>query len=122
VKVSEIMQTKLTIVDPETTVGEAATLMGQRSIGSVLVCDQDRLLGILTERDLVRLLSEHHDGPALTVSECMTKNPRTIAPDTDARDALREMVDGGFRHLPIAEGGKVLGMISMRDIATRMAD
>jgi CBS domain-containing protein len=121
--VGEIMQTKLTIVDAETTIGEAATLMGERSVGSVIVCDDaERLVGILTERDLVRALSESHDAPARAVAEWMSKNPRTIAPATDVRDALRVMVDGGFRHLPVTEGEAVAGIVSMRDIATAMAE
>lgn len=121
-KVSEIMQTTLTTVDPEATIGEAATLMGGRGIGSVLVCDGERLLGILTERDLVRALSETHDAPARPVAEWMTRSPQTAAPDTDAKAALRQMIEGGFRHLPICDGERVSGVVSIRDLAGALND
>ncbi|MGZ4104717.1 MAG: CBS domain-containing protein [Actinomycetota bacterium] len=121
-KVSEIMNTMLTVVDPEATLGEAATMMGERHIGSVLVCEDDRLVGILTERDIVRALTHEHDAPQRPVVEWMTKDPRTAAPGDEVKGALRAMVDGGFRHLPVTEGGRVVGMVSIRDVAGSMAD
>ena len=121
-KVSEIMSTTLTIVEPEATLGEAATMMGERHVGSVIVCDEDRLVGILTERDIVRALSREHDAPQRPVVEWMSKDPTTTKPDADVKEALRTMVDGGFRHLPITDQGKVVGMVSIRDVAGAMAD
>ena len=121
-KVSEIMSKTLTVVEPEVTLGEAATLMGERHVGSVVVSEDDRLVGILTERDIVRALSREHDAPARPVVEWMTKDPQTIAPDTEVRDALRTMVDAGFRHLPVVDGDRVAGMVSIRDVAGSMAD
>ena len=121
-KVSEIMNTHLLEVGPESTLGEAATLMGERKVGSVLVTDRDRLVGIITERDIVRALSNTFDAPLRPVVEWMTKGPRTVTPDVEVRVALRTMVDGGFRHLPVADGERVIGMLSMRDVATSMAD
>jgi CBS domain-containing protein len=122
VNVSEIMSTSLCVVEPESTVGEAATLMGGRSVGSVLVCEGDRLVGILTERDIVRALSSTHDAPQRPVVEWMTKDPQTIGPDTPVKEALRSMVDAGFRHLPVVDGERVVGMVSIRDVAGSMAD
>jgi CBS domain-containing protein len=121
-KVSEIMSTLLTIVEPETTLGEAATLMGERRVGSVLVCEDDRLVGILTERDIVRALSTEHDAPQRPVVEWMTKDPHTTRPDSEVKEALRTMVDGGFRHLPVLDSGHVVGMVSIRDVAGAMAE
>jgi CBS domain-containing protein len=121
-KVQEIMSTKLTTVEPESTLGEAATIMGERHVGSVLVCEEDRLIGILTERDIVRALSSAHDAPMRPVIEWMTKDPTTARPDDEVRNALRIMVDGGFRHLPILEGEQPVGMVSIRDVAGAMAD
>jgi len=121
-KVSEIMSKTLTIVEPEVTLGEAATLMGERHVGSVVVCEDDRLVGILTERDIVRALSREHDAPARPVVEWMSKDPTTTDPGTDVKEALRTMVDGGFRHLPVIDGGNVVGMVSIRDVAGAMAD
>lgn len=121
-KVSEIMNTALCVVDPEATVGEAATLMGERAIGSVLICEDERLVGILTERDIVRALSSAHDAPMRPVVEWMTKGPQTVPPDTAVKDALRTMMEGGFRHLPVTEGDRVVGMLSIRDLAGAMSD
>src|SRR5262245_31082654 len=110
-KVSEIMSTTLTMVEPEATLGEAATMMGERHVGSVVVCDDDQLVGILTERDIVRALSREHDAPMRPVVEWMSKDPTTTKPDADVKEALRTMVDGGFRHLPVTDGGRVVGMV-----------
>lgn len=116
-KVSDVMHTELCIAEPESTIGEAATLMGSRHIGSVLVCEGPKLLGILTERDIVRALSTDYEASVRPVSEWMTKDPRTVSPTDDARAALRAMMDGGFRHLPVTEGEAVVGMLSIRDLA-----
>ncbi len=120
--VREIMNSRLTTCDAEATVGEAATLMGERAVGSVLIVDGERLLGILTERDIVRALTNAHDAPTRPVSEWMTKGPSTVDPETSVKEALRVMVDGGFRHLPVCEDDRVVGMVSIRDVAGSMAD
>jgi CBS domain-containing protein len=122
VNVSEIMSKELRSTDPSSTVGEAATLMGEHAVGSVLVIDDGHLVGILTERDIVRALSSAHDAPVRPVTEWMTRRPVTITPDVDVKAALRTMVDGGFRHLPVCDGDQPVGMISIRDVAGSMAD
>jgi CBS domain-containing protein len=121
-KVQEIMSTTLTTMEPESTLGEAATIMGERHVGSVLITEGDRLIGILTERDIVRALSSEHDAPMRPVIEWMTKDPTTTGPDDEVRNALRTMVDGGFRHLPIVDAGQPVGMLSIRDVAGAMAE
>jgi len=122
VKISEIMHTSLTTAEAETSLGEAATLMGERGVGSVLIVDGETLLGILTERDLVRALSSEFDAPQRPVVEWMTKGPVTVTPDVDTREALRVMMDGGFRHLPVCDGDRLVGVISIRDLAGAIAD
>jgi CBS domain-containing protein len=121
-RVADIMSKPLCIVDPEATLAEATTLMAENRVGSAIVCSGDRLLGIVTERDVVRAMSGSHDAAIRPVDEWMTRRPVTIGPETEVRDALRTMVDGGFRHLPVLEDDKIVGMVSMRDIATAMAD
>ena len=115
--VRSVMSTKLHTVEPGDTVGEAVAVMAQNRIGSVLVMDGDQLLGIFTERDTVRSLSLSHDAPRHQIVSWMTPDPKTIPPDTDADAALRMMLDHGFRHLPVPEHGKVVGIVSMRDLA-----
>ena len=120
--VGELMSQPTCLVDPESTLAEATTMMGERGVGSALVMEAEHLSGILTERDIVRAMSTAHDAPARPVVEWMTKRPTTATPDTPVREALRIMVDGGFRHLPVTDGEKVVGVLSMRDIAKALAD
>lgn len=98
------------------TVRDASRLMARERVGAVLVTDGDRLEGIFTERDaLGRVLAKQLDPEKTSLDQVMTANPTTIAPSASAIDALRLMRDGGFRHLPIVDQDKILGVISLRD-------
>jgi CBS domain-containing protein len=114
--VGDIMSSGLFSIDPNSTVAEAATVMGERRIGSALVMEGDTLLGIFTERDIVRALGEHFDAAGHPVSDWMTPDPVTVDPSTPVEEALRMMLDRNFRHLPVTEGGRVSGIVSMRDL------
>jgi CBS domain-containing protein len=116
-RVSDAMSRELNRTGPETTIVEAASLMSQRRVGSTLVCRGDRLVGIFTERDILRAVS--HDASAMgdSLEHWMTRKPLTVAPDTDLDEALRIMVEGHFRHLPVQEEGQLVGMLSMRDVS-----
>ncbi len=120
--VGDVMQTNLVTAEPSSTVAEAATIMGERHVGSTLVMEDGKLVGIFTERDIVRALSQDFDAPGHPISHWMTKNPRTIATDSTVEEALEIMFAGGFRHLPVARGDEVLGMVSMRDLSRATAD
>lgn len=101
---------------PESTVRDAALLMEQHNIGAILVTEGKVLVGIFTERDLVcRVVAKTLDPAATALSAVMTKDPDTVGPDTKALDALRKMEDGGYRHLPVTKGGRVLAVVSRRD-------
>jgi CBS domain-containing protein len=101
---------------PTATVRSAALAMRERHVGAVLVTTEGHLNGIFTERDMVnRVVAESRDPDQTTLAEVMTANPDTIAPTTTAIDALRLMNDGGYRHLPIVEQGRVVGIVSRRD-------
>jgi len=91
--------------------------MRNRRIGAVLVTDPEgRLLGIFTGRDAVcRMLAECRDPAGTRLGEVMTRNPETIGPKTTAIEALRLMRDCGFRHLPVVEGERLLGIVSRGD-------
>ena len=115
--VGDVMTRSLLWVEPAATVGEAATLMGERRAGSALVMEGDRLLGIFTERDIVKALGQHFDAAGHTVSEWMTPDPITVPPDTPVREALERMISGGFRHLPVVDEEAVVGVVSMRDLS-----
>ena len=115
--VRDVMSTGLHYVSPTTTVGEAVALMAQHRIGSTLVMEGTRLVGIFTERDTVRALSQSHDAPAHEVSSWMTPDPLTASPDDSTDSALKTMLDHNFRHLPVLEGDEVVGIVSIRDLA-----
>ncbi len=98
------------------TVQKACRCMWERHAGSVLVIDdQQRLVGIFTGRDAVRTLTECKDAAATTLAQSMTPNPVTITPEHRAIDALRAMCEGGFRHIPVLENGRIWGVVSRGD-------
>ncbi|HEX2333369.1 MAG TPA: CBS domain-containing protein [Burkholderiales bacterium] len=97
-------------------VAAAARLMKQHRIGAILVTQRGKLAGIFTERDaLFRVIAEGRDPEKTPVAEVMTSNPRTIEPDRPFGHALHLMYEGEFRHVPVVENGKPLGMVSARD-------
>jgi len=98
------------------TVEAAAQLMKRHRIGALLVIDGGRLAGIFTERDaLFRVMAEGRDPAKTRIAEVMTVNPRTISPDRPFGHALHLMYEGEFRHVPVVEDGRALGMVSTRD-------
>lgn len=102
---------------PDATVHEAARQMRDRRVGAVLVVDKGRkLLGIFTGRDAVcRMLAEPCDAKTTTLETVMTRQPDCVDPAITAIEALRRMQDGGYRHLPIVDKGKVVGIVSRGD-------
>lgn len=102
---------------PRTSVKEACAAMRGRHVGAVLVTEGDRhLVGIFTGRDAVcRVLAEGRDPAATALAEVMTRNPDTMPPGKNAIEALRKMEDCGYRHIPVTENGKVVGIVSRGD-------
>lgn len=116
-RLTEVLQDqRLLTLTEQASVQEACRCMWEQRVGSVLVVDQDqRLLGIFTGRDAVRTLADGKRAEATALAHAMTPNPFTVAPTTKAIDALRQMSDRGFRHLPIVEDGTILGVVSRGD-------
>ena len=108
---------KILTATGETTVGEAARLMKKMTVGAVMVVrDDGALAGIFTERDaLFRVLAEGRDPKTTPLGEVMTPHPQTISPDKPFGHAMLMMYDGGFRHVPVIENGRPVGMVSARD-------
>ena len=113
--VAEHMSRHLLTVEPGERLGEAAKRMVARGVGAVVVLEEGRLAGILTERDILRAVAEglHEEAP---VSEWMTRHPETIDGTDETAHAAALMIHGGFRHLPVLEAGAVVGIISIRDL------
>jgi CBS domain-containing protein len=104
-------------VSPSQTVAEAVALMRHERVGCVLVCDADRLLGIFTERDLVRKVMAVGKPLTVPVAECMTADPVVVYPKEAIGAAVRRMEEGGYRHLPVVdETGRPVGVLSVKRI------
>ena len=108
---------KIQSVTESMTVREAAKIMAKHHIGAVAVIKQDKLKGILTERDLsVKIVAGGKDPDKMKISQVMTKNPETVGPDDTATSAFEKMRARGFRHLPVVVKDQIIGMVSMRDL------
>ncbi len=94
----------------------AAERMWRNQTGSLLIMEDGRLNGIITERDVLRAVALGADPATSTVDEAMTTEVYTVPPDMELREAAREMAARWIRHLPVVEDGKVLGVVSMRDV------
>ncbi len=103
---------------PDDTLIDAAAKMVDAHIAALVVTDdKDNLVGIVTERDMThKVVAKGLDTRTTTVSEIMTENPVTLSPDDFAMEALNMMQSRHFRHLPVTEGGKVICMVSIRDL------
>jgi len=109
-------QKKMLMAPPTMTVDEAACLMKKNNVGAVMVVDGTRLVGIFTERDgMFRVLAAKRDPNATRLSTVMTRNPKTVSPDKPFGYALFMMHEGGFRHVPVVENGRPIGIVSARD-------
>jgi CBS domain-containing protein len=105
------------VVKPQTSIMEAIRRMNERQIGSVLVMEGSRMLGIFTERDvLTRVVPQRLDPTKTPVAEVMTRTPVTIKPTTTVQEAMMVVTDTRRRHLPVVDDGKVLGMVSIGDL------
>jgi len=102
-------------VPADASLGEAAARMAERGVGAVVILEGDSIAAILTERDVMKAVAAGNDGSA-PVSEWMTKRPDTIEPDDTTDHAATLMIHGGFRHLPVVEEEKVVGIVSIRDL------
>jgi CBS domain-containing protein len=117
------MSTALVTVTPSAMMIEAARLMSNAGVGSALVVEGDSLVGIFTERDILRAFEQMHADPARVapVSKGMTRDPETIGPDASVGTAMDLMLERGFRHLPVTMNGVLVGVVSMRDLARSIA-
>jgi CBS domain-containing protein len=117
VKVSDIM-TQATVSDAaDDTLAEASAKMWRQQTGSLLIMDGARLIGIVTERDVLRTIGEGHDPKAVSLRDVMTSDVVTVKSDLSVREAAQIMFDKWFRHLPVVDNeGDVVGIVSLRDL------
>jgi len=112
---SVMRRRKVLKAPPETLVSKAAKLMATKNVGAIMVVDAERLVGIFTERDIVvRVVAPGLDARTTRLAEVMTAAPHTVDPDQLFGYALLVMHEKGFRHLPVVEDGKPIGIVSSR--------
>jgi CBS domain-containing protein len=115
-RVRDVASSAVVVVGPEHTVRSAANLMARHHVGSAVVTDAEQLAGILTERDVLKLVARGTDPDAAKVAEVMTRDVVTVGPDWDLIEAAEEMARRRIRHLVVYEGGQLLGVLSVRDV------
>ncbi len=107
---------KLVTAPPETSVSQAAKLMAKKNVGAIMVVENERLVGIFTERDAVfRVVARGRDAQTTMLADVMTPAPRTVDPEKSFGYALLMMHENGFRHVPVIENGKPIGIVSSRN-------
>ena len=114
--VGEIMSSPPVTASTSETIAAASTRMRDTTVGSVVVVDGQRPIGILTERDLVRFAASGADAGATKVSEWMTEDPDTVAPSAGVQDAFASLASHGYRHIPVVDDGRLVGVVSLRDL------
>jgi CBS domain-containing protein len=112
----DLMHSPVLSTTPETSVTEAAAGMVRARVGSAVVMQGSFLAGILSERDVLRAAASAEDLQRSPVSQWMTPDPQSATPDTTVAEAAQIMLLHGFRHLPVLDGRKVLGVVSLRDL------
>jgi CBS domain-containing protein len=113
--VADLMTKDVLTVEPSDTIGEAAEKMHDANVGAVVVVeDMVRIVGIVTERDLLRAVAQRARAAEARVRQWMTADPLTIAPETSVEDAAQIMFEHNFRHLPVVKDGRPLGIVSLR--------
>lgn len=116
--IREIMRTDVLDVEMAATLQEAAQSMRERSISSLVVTERDRLVGIMTERDMVAAVADGVDAQVAHVRDYMTSNPVSVTPEASIEEATQNMLEHGFRHLPVVDDDqRLVGMVSIRDLA-----
>jgi CBS domain-containing protein len=118
--ISLILQHKsaeLWSIDPETTVYEAIELMAEKDIGALLVLEGDHLRGLITERDYTRgVILKKRSSREMPVREIMSSKPVTVTPSDSVERCMKLMTEQRIRHIPVLEGGKVSGLVSIGDL------
>ncbi|HEX6230138.1 MAG TPA: CBS domain-containing protein [Actinomycetota bacterium] len=115
-QVKDIMHPEVRTTSPDDTFEHVATILHEHGISSVVVMEDERLAGIVTERDLVNLVADGADPRTTKVSDRMTRDLDTVHPRTDIAEAAEHMARLKIRHLPIVDAGKLVGIISIRDL------
>jgi CBS domain-containing protein len=124
-KVKDVMTKDVATLNPDDSIERAAQLMKQYNVGSIPVCENEKVIGIITDRDIaVRSVAQGENGRNQKVREVMSSNPVLINSETDIHDAARIMSERQIRRLPVVENNNIIGIVAIGDIAveTKLAD
>ena len=120
--VADVMTGASITESPAESLRNAAAVMWKRQTGSLLIMDGEAVAGIVTERDLMKAVARGDDLDSTPVSAVMTRQVLTVEPDTSVADAARHMADRWIRHLPVVSEGRLVGMVSQRDLCKVLAE
>jgi CBS domain-containing protein len=121
-RIADVMSLRVVSVTPDEGVQVAIARMLEENVGSVAICRGHELVGIFTERDVLRLAGESGGLAELKVGDVMTRTPVTVSPDDDALDAAKLMGERRIRHLPVVQDGMVLGVLGIRDVMRSLVE
>lgn len=120
-KLGALVGGSATVIGPEASLGDVAEALVSDDVGSLGVVAGRELVGIITERDLVRALAAGADPEHEVVADWMADAPDTFSPDVDVEDAAKWLLEVGYRHMPVMSSGELLGIVSIRDILWAMS-
>ena len=120
--VRELIGGEVVSTQPKRAMREAIRIMTAQGVGALVVEHDGVLSGILSERDVIRACAEDADLDATTVDEWMTEDPDSLEPDVGVEDAAEWMLAAGYRHLPVVEGTRIVGMVSIKDVLWALTD
>ncbi|HYH00666.1 MAG TPA: CBS domain-containing protein [Terriglobales bacterium] len=119
-KIRDIMTTEIEVAEPEDTLEDVAVMMRDQDVGAIPVVEDDELIGIITDRDIVvRCVAEGKDPSEIAADEIISGDLHTITPDDDIEEARRIMADMQIRRLPVVDDGRLVGMVSLGDLAVK---
>ena len=121
-RIADVMSLRVLTVTPDETVQLAIARMLEENVGSVAVCEGNHLVGIFTERDVLRLAGEGADFRSLRIGDVMTRDLVTVAPDDDVVAAAALMQERRIRHLPVIQDGNVLGIVGIREVLRALVE
>jgi len=121
--IKEVMTSQVKACEPGTTVADAAKVMAKEDVGPVPVVEEGRLVGIVTDRDIVvRVVAEGRDPSSTTVGEIASRDVVTVSPDDDLDAALKQLAQKQVRRVPVVEGDRLVGIVAQADIARLGSD
>jgi CBS domain-containing protein len=121
--IKEVMTSQVKACEPNTTVADAAKVMAKEDVGPVPIVEEGRLIGIVTDRDIVvRVVAEGRDPSSTTVGEIASRDLVTVSPDDELDAALKQLAQNQVRRIPVVEGDRLVGIVAQADIARLGSD